>query len=258
MGDKGAGDKGAGDKIVVFLGPTLSVAEARRHLDAVYLTPAGNGDIVKAVLEHSPRAIALIDGVFAQSPAVRHKEILWAMSRGVRVYGASSMGAVRAAELEAHGMTGYGMVFRWYRRHSLADDAEVAVAMAPAQLGSFPIGDALIDIRLTLKKAVLEHVIDKRMQIYLEDLARSSHYTERSYEKLISKAAEHGMQSKEIFDLKIWLTDGKRKQKAADAVGLLSLLSSDSFDVKNPIEATEFELTEAFAYDMNYYNLSVN
>ncbi|MCV9947671.1 MULTISPECIES: TfuA-like protein [unclassified Rhizobium] len=245
-----------GYEIVVFLGPTMSVADAREHLDALYLTPAGNGDIVRAVIEHDPSAIALIDGVFGQSPAVRHKEILWAMSRGVRVYGASSMGAVRAAELTEYGMSGYGMVFRWYRRTSLADDADVAVAMAPAQLGSFPLGDALIDIRLTLKRALRDRIIGRQLQVALERLARSIHYTERSFGKLISVAAEHGMSSQELRALDLWLVGGKRKQKKADAIGLLALLSSDSFETKKRSEPRSFELTEAFAYDMEYYNFA--
>jgi hypothetical protein len=41
------------------------------------------------VITHAPAAIAIIDGVFAQAPGVRHQEILWAMSKGVHVYGAA-------------------------------------------------------------------------------------------------------------------------------------------------------------------------
>jgi hypothetical protein len=245
-----------GSEIVVFLGPTLSVADARQRLDALYLTPAGNGDIVKAVIEHAPSVIALIDGVFAQSPAVRHKEILWAMSRGVRVYGASSMGAVRASELTAYGMVGYGMVFRWYRRILLADDADVAVAMAPAELGSFPLGDALIDIRLTLRKAVRERIIGQQLRETLEVLARSIHYSERSYSKIMSIAAKNGIQSEELLALDRWVAGGKRKQKEADAIGLLALLSLKSSEKRYSGHLIDFELTEAFAYDMEYYNLT--
>jgi hypothetical protein len=245
-----------GSDIVVFLGPTLSIADARPHLDALYLAPAGSGDVVRAVIDHRPSAIALIDGVFAQSPAVRHKEILWAMARGVRVYGASSMGAVRAAELSEFGMQGYGTVFRWYRRTPLADDADVAVAMAPAELGSFPLGDALIDIRLTLKKAVRDRIIGRQFQSTLERLARSIHYTQRSYGKLLSLAAESGMSSGELRALGTWLTSGMRKQKEADAIGLLALLAPNRADKEKQSTPSGFELTEAFAYDMADYNFT--
>ena len=43
-----------------------------------------------------------------------HKEILFALSEGIDVYGAASMGALRAAELDAFGMRGIGDVYSAY------------------------------------------------------------------------------------------------------------------------------------------------
>ena len=51
------------------------------------------------------RAQVIVDGSFQWTPAVWHKEILWAMGRGVHVFGAASMGALRAAELDGFGLT---------------------------------------------------------------------------------------------------------------------------------------------------------
>ena len=167
--------------VIVFVGPTLPVAEARMHLDAIYLPPVSQGDVVRAVLQYAPSALAIIDGEFAQRPAVRHKEILWAMAVGVRVYGASSMGAIRAAELSDRGMVGHGLIFRWYRRTRLADDFDVAVAMAPPELGSFALSDALIDIRLTLRRAERQRIIGRKCRLFLEQGARLLHFTERTY-----------------------------------------------------------------------------
>ena len=92
-------------RLVVFLGPTLSHDDARDVLDAEYRPPAAHGDVLRAALRR-PRAIGLVDGVFERVPAVWHKEILFALSEGVHVYGAASMGALRAAELDAFGMRG--------------------------------------------------------------------------------------------------------------------------------------------------------
>src|SRR5207237_4633718 len=69
--------------VIVFVGPTLEVADARRELDATYLGPVAQGDVLRAV-EARPQAIAIIDGYFASVPTVWHKEILWALSQGVR------------------------------------------------------------------------------------------------------------------------------------------------------------------------------
>jgi hypothetical protein len=63
--------------IVVFIGPTLPLNEARQVLPgAQFLGPAKRGDIARAVLEHRPTVVVLIDGLFNTVPAVVHKEIL--------------------------------------------------------------------------------------------------------------------------------------------------------------------------------------
>ena len=82
----------------VFLGPSLPLDQARAILDAIYLPPVQQGDLLR-LLELKPRYVGIIDGYFETVPAVWHKEILLAMSQGVHVFGAASMGALRAAEL---------------------------------------------------------------------------------------------------------------------------------------------------------------
>src|SRR5690606_13870764 len=114
--------------IVVFLGPTLSLAEAERTLPgAVFLQPVSQGDIILAAHAFRPRAMILVDGQFEDRPPVRHKEIMWAMAQGIVVFGAGSMGAIRAAELHPFGMLGVGLIYRWYRRWPLAPDDAVAI-----------------------------------------------------------------------------------------------------------------------------------
>ena len=110
--------------VVVFTGPTITADDARRILDATYLPPAAAGDLYVQARER-PLAIALIDGLFGTVASVFHKEILWAMHEGVHVFGASSMGALRAAELDQFGMVGVGAVYEAYRSESLVDDDEV-------------------------------------------------------------------------------------------------------------------------------------
>ncbi|OCP04852.1 MULTISPECIES: TfuA-like protein [unclassified Ensifer] len=236
-------------EIVVFLGPTLSAAEARKQLDAIYLPPAGQGDVVRAVLEHAPSVIAIIDGEFAQRPAVRHKEILWAMAKGIRVFGASSMGAVRAAELCDYGMAGHGFVFRWYRRTRLADDADVAVAMAPPELGSRALTDALIDIRLTLKQSERLGIITRELRALLEETARSLHFSERTYHNIFSRS-ENNKNTIEIDKLRNHLESSSVQQKKSDAIELLKAVSRMASLPRDPNKDETFEMTEAFAFDL--------
>jgi hypothetical protein len=236
-------------EVVVFLGPTLSATEARAHFDATYLPPAGQGDLVRAVLERAPSVIAIIDGEFAQRPAVRHKEILWAMAKGVHVCGASSMGAIRAAELGDCGMAGHGFVFRWYRRTKLADDADVAVAMAPPELGSKALTDALIDIRLTLKQSERRGIISGELRALLEKTARSLHFSERTYRNIFF-STENNKNAAEIERLRNHLAAGPIQQKKSDAIELLRAISRITSLPRHQNTGEFFEMTEAFALDL--------
>src|SRR5690349_21723621 len=93
--------------LVAFLGPSLPAIEARRLAPGVeLLPPVCQGDLSTAVEHHRPRAVLIVDGEFSQSLSVWHKEILHAIHLGIRVLGASSMGALRAAELDRFGMEG--------------------------------------------------------------------------------------------------------------------------------------------------------
>jgi hypothetical protein len=239
---------------VVFLGPSLPVEEARTILDADYRPPAGLGDVVRAVLDGPPRTIALIDGVFARMPAVRHKEILFALCAGVRVAGAASMGALRAAELEACGMEGVGFCFRWYRATPLADDDEVAVAMAPPELGSAPLSDALIDIRLTLKRARREGVIGEAARRALEDTARNLPFVERSYDTLVEAVGRDPAHAADVIRLAQWLPAGATSRKRADALALLQRLAT-TVNREPAVPRCAFHLTEVWAADLDAVGL---
>jgi hypothetical protein len=201
-----------------------------------YLPPASQGDVFRAVVTREPRIVGIIDGNFSEVPAVWHKELLWAMSQGVRVVGAASMGALRAAELEDFGMAGEGRVFEAYRSGVLApyaapfeDDDEVAVVHAPAELGHRPLSDALVDIRCALTRAAQEGVISVGLRDRLVQLGKARFYPERSYEALIAEAASGGWPPGELQRLRDWLPHGAVSQKRQDALALLARICAGDF-----------------------------
>ena len=95
--------------ICLFIGPTLRRGDIPAELDAFALPPAQQGDVYRAALNR-PEAIGIVDGYFGGAPSVWHKEILWALSEGIQVFGSASMGALRAAELSSFGMRGVGRI----------------------------------------------------------------------------------------------------------------------------------------------------
>ncbi|MCF6100931.1 TfuA-like protein [Mesorhizobium muleiense] len=240
------------DKPVIFLGPTLPRAQAAAILDAVYLPPAEQGSIVRAMRAYQPKAIILIDGSFGKVPAVRHKEILWALGNGVPVFGAASMGALRAAELAAFGMQGHGFIYRWYALTPLADDDEVAVAMCPSELGAAALSEALINIRLTLKRALRAGIINAVERRSLEVLARDTHFVDRSYPRLLAEARS-SLPSKSataLDRLADWLPRSAIDRKREDATGLLAKLACCPELLAHAPMTPPFTLTEAWAYDL--------
>lgn len=142
---------------LIFAGPSLSRAAIPGQ--ATLLPPAAEGDLYRAVARFRPVAVAIVDGRFEDCAAIRHKEILWAMDRGVAMLGAASMGALRAAELAPFGMRGVGRVFEACRDGDIDADDAVAVAHAPAYCAYAPLTVALADLRFLLSAAVADGAI---------------------------------------------------------------------------------------------------
>lgn len=171
--------------VVVFLGPSCDRAAAREILDAEYRPPAKRGDIAEAA-GAGARIIGLIDGVFFQDCAVAHREILAALRAGVRVVGASSMGALRAAELDSLGMEGVGEIYRAYREGRLVADDEVALLFDPETF--VPLSEPLVNIRATLQRALEYGVIGADAARGLLDAARGLYFPERTYDAVVEAA----------------------------------------------------------------------
>ncbi|WP_201861592.1 TfuA-like protein [Microvirga soli] len=241
------------DRIVAFLGPTLPREQAQKLLQAHYAAPAEQGDIVKTIDSLRPRIIVLIDGAFGSVPTVRHKEILWALAQGVEIFGAASLGALRAAELTGCGMKGYGLIYRWYRSVPFADDDEVAVAMAPSELGAGALSDALIDMRITFNRAAHAGIVSPNLRDQLVRIARTTHFLERSYSHVLTRAEAEGSEryAPSLRNLQVWLRDHAINQKRTDAIELLRQLSTrEALSMTGTVSHPSFQLTEALVRDL--------
>ena len=174
---------------VVFLGPTLPRDDARRILpDAVYLPPARQADIVTAIGRYHPDVIALIDGTFLHTLAVWHKEILHALDLGIRVFGASSMGALRAAECAEFGMVGVGRVFRDYADGTLTADDEVALSHADEASGWRPMSEAMVNVRATLTAAVAAGVLTEGEKDAVTAAGKALYFPERTWPAILARS----------------------------------------------------------------------
>ncbi len=230
----------------IFTGPTLLLQEAQAVLDANYLPPVKQGDIYRIVELYTPRCIGIIDGYFNQVPAVWHKEILWAMEQGVTVYGAASMGALRAAELDLFGMIGYGKIYEAYSAGVLPpfvdevfeDDDEVAVIHGPAQLAYPSMSDAMVNIRFTLAQALKDKVIDRACLNELTRIAKSLFYPERTHKKIIELAQQTLEANSLLIAYEKWLEEHAVDQKKLDALGMLNQIARDLSTTDKSVKST--------------------
>jgi hypothetical protein len=173
--------------IAVFIGPSLPLAEARAILPAAnYYPPVRMGDVYR-LLGSGVRRILVIDGIFHSATPVWQRELLAAMDMGIEVLGASSMGALRAAELRAFGMIGIGVIFEWYRDGVIDADDEVALMHGDEVSGYRALSEPLVNIRATLSAARDAGVIHEAAADALLARARETFYADRNYPRLLGE-----------------------------------------------------------------------
>jgi len=214
----------------VFVGPTLRPGDLAAAPDIMMLPPVAQGDVYR-VAQCRPPAIGIIDGYFEGVLSVWHKEILHAMAEGIHVFGAASMGALRAAELHPFGMVGVGRIFEAYRDGELEDDDEVAVIHGPAETGYVALSEAMVNIRRSLDEAACDGLIAPATRDHLIRIAKDLFYHDRTFDRLLGRAAEQSVSSGELEALRAWLPGGGVDQKREDALAMLetmqALLASD-------------------------------
>jgi hypothetical protein len=201
---------------VIFAGPSLPPVFRSSDPALEWRPPIKQGEVYEAA-QNRPAIIGIIDGYFEVTPTVWHKEILWAMAQGIHVYGSASIGALRAAELCSFGMTGVGRVFAAYRDGTLTDDDEVAVLHGPEELGYPAVTEAMVNIRVTLDKAIADRVIDQPLGDRLTKIGKTLFYKERSWDEILRLAAGGGLPPMPLDNFAIWLRAGTIDQKRADA-----------------------------------------
>ena len=221
-------------RAVVFSGPSLDHKSVRAIIDAECRPPVKQGDVYR-VARQSPDAIGVIDGYFQGVPAVWHKEILWAMSQGIPVFGGASMGALRAAELDQFGMQGVGRIYEQFRDGVLEDDDEVALVHGPAELGYKPITLPMVNVRATLTRGVCEGVVSPEMAVTLTDVAKAIFYQDRTWDRILDGRGSSG--------LVVWLVEHQIDQKREDAREMLMVMQASLGLFPQPV----------FSFESNIY-----
>lgn len=177
-------------RAVIFTGNSITHEDAKKILRANYQPPIRRFQLEKFV-QKGYKVIGIIDGIFFDRAAVGHREIISALDAGAKVVGGASMGALRASELDTHGMIGVGKVYEWYRDGIIESDDEVAVSTNPDTFE--PISVPLVNMRETLKAAFSARLINEKEYNDLLDLAVNTYYPDRSYLGLTKEGTKKGL-----------------------------------------------------------------
>jgi hypothetical protein len=227
--------------LVVFLGPSLRHEVARELLPGVVcLPPAAMGDILGAVTRLRPRAIGLVDGTFLANMSVFHKEILYAMDQGVWMLGASSMGALRAAECDNFGMIGVGEIYAALASGELEDDDEVALTHGDEESGFKPLSDALVTIRATIAAAHAADLLSQSEADALIAIQKARWFPDRRLSDIAGDAQAIGIDAQRCTAIKEFTRTSAVDPKRSDAIALLERMSQLPSE---PIPDTEVSLT---------------
>lgn len=223
-------------RAVIFVGPTLP--PRLRPTDPLWEwhPPVRQGDVYR-VARTRPDAIGIIDGYFEIVPTVWHKEILWAIAEGIPVYGAASIGALRAAELDVFGMRGVGRIYEDFRDGVLEDDDEVAVLHGPGELGYPALTEAMVNVRATLAEAVRREMLTEEVANLLTVVAKALFYKERTWGKILDAQSPAGMRATTRHDLSDRFTAGCLNQKSQDAETMLRHMCRRLVDCPTAIKA---------------------
>jgi hypothetical protein len=184
--------------VVMFVGPTLGESVRARALAAaqgVRLCPPVkrrdlSGFLAKARRQR-PGVICIVDGVFHDRLAVGHAEIRATLNRGWRVWGLSSMGAIRAREMRSLGMRGFGRVYELFDAGGDFQDDEVALLHAPTAPYR-PMSEPLVHLRAALDHLVTIDLVPSSASTAVAESLKRRWFGDRTMKAMLSDLRREG------------------------------------------------------------------
>ena len=169
-------------RIIVFIGPSFPPDRVAEFLPSAEIRRPIQRDDLESI--DPPAIVAIIDGVFDSELAVSPREIRTAIARGVKIMGASSMGALRAAEIPE--MLGVGRIYEMYRDGTLERDDEVAVLLDADT--SRCLTEPLVNVRFAVQTLTRSGSLDGEQGQAIVDAAARLHFHDRVYRNILREA----------------------------------------------------------------------
>jgi hypothetical protein len=224
--------------IHAFVGPSLP-KKLRKHyadLGINFHPPLGQADLISHIeWSNNDDIILIADGYYKDIPSTWHKEILYAIKKGFRVIGCSSIGAMRAMECELYGMEGHGSVYQWFKQGLLYDDSDVALLHDTVEFNQLTI--PICDVLATLKSINLD---DKTIN-YFCNLIRQIHFEDRTINFICDHFRSNAkrVDANLIVEICDKLTHSLVRQKQLDIESALDNLLSELYVDREELGPTQ-------------------
>jgi TfuA protein len=210
-------------KPIIFLGPSLSHEKARKIFQADFRGPAKKGDLLRASGDIDDNTIVcLVDALFLQDYPPSPIEVYQLMlNKNIKLYGAASLGALRAVELEKFGMIGMGKIFELYKKGKLTADDEIAVTFVEGehQLQS----EAMIDIRFNLFLAHRMGIINEITKKTIAKVAKNIYFPYRNYTDILDQTQkQYPAISKDLKSFRTYIIKNRQSLKERDTIKLIN------------------------------------
>jgi len=207
-------------KTIIFAGPSISHQQLAGMTTADIAPPIRRGDIDQ-FSEHD--LFVILDGEFGQNLSVSPKEILSLLNARKIVIGASSMGALRASELDTCGMIGVGWVYEHFTSAAFRRDDDVALAYSPLDLS--PITVPTIDVEYWTALLFERNLISTKEKKIICQTTRKIFYAERTEGKLM-RELERVIGSNRLKHLLTYTSGAIPNIKYLDAIQAVELQES--------------------------------
>ena len=234
--------------IYVFAGPSISKDRILSRLpECTILPPVKAADLLRLLSDTTcprPSHVHIIDGFFYSKPSVRHKEIIHCLRQGITVSGCSSMGALRASELDTYGMVGIGRIYEYYSKTPISSDGDVALSHLPDEPYS-SLTIPLINIRLSLEDLVNNDELSQDHRDMIFNACSNIHFTERTKKSVENLTSVQAHFPDFVEHIKDW--------KYIDAVLSLDQLSDLSLFHRQHLSNIDYKTLPGGANLLNYF-----
>jgi len=222
---------------LLFAGPSSYSIDLSRYSWVVNEGPCKQSDILNHLLLDNLGRIIIADGFYKSVPAPWHKEILIAIKEGVEVIGTSSLGALRAAELDKYGMIGFGKVYS-YMKEELRDDSEVALIHEVSTSKYRPITLAHVEVVFWIRYCLDLKLITDDQAVAIIDISANTFFEKRT-KQFLSRLIRTNIPDVDIDSInRHWFS-----QKVQDLSLLLEKLNKGNLFSYPKSASEQFELS---------------